>query len=258
MTDEELLKLVQKHAAPSCPTAQMPLQPSQRGGSGTFLVRADDGRRYWCKPENNGQSPRVPINEQIVGRLGKLLSVAVCESSLVKIPPELTTWEFRPGRKCVVGYCHGSLALENVTEHRDLAAFKGQDDNARRLSGLSVLADWCGAQDHQWLTVHTEDSQCYSHDHGHYFPGGPDWTPQSLKGTLLNNVDGRAIPLLHKEEALAVAAKLDALSERDIVLAAGGLPVAWQVTEQELVAMVRFLLERRPVVVRRIRAEVES
>jgi hypothetical protein len=255
MTDEEILKLVEKHAAPACPIGVMPLQPSTSGSSGTFLVLADDRRRYWCKPENNGQSPRVPINEQIVGRLGKLLGVGVCEVSLMKIPPALATWEFRPGRTCVEGYCHASLALENATEHRDLS-FQGDDDNARRLSGLSVLADWCWAQDHQWLTAHTEDRRCYSHDHGHYFPGGPDWTIERLRSTPSSASTGRNIPLLHKEEALAIGGRLDALPDHDIVRALGGLPSAWQVTEQELAAMARFLLDRRMMVIARIRAEV--
>jgi hypothetical protein len=85
----DLRSALTRLADPVCPTAILPLQQSKSGGSGSFLVRVDDGRRYWCKCLDNPQSPRVPINEQIVGRLGSYLGVAVCEVSLIRIPPEL-------------------------------------------------------------------------------------------------------------------------------------------------------------------------
>ena len=37
-----------------------PLQQAPAGSSGSFLVLADDGRRYWCKGVFNLQHPRVP------------------------------------------------------------------------------------------------------------------------------------------------------------------------------------------------------
>jgi hypothetical protein len=65
--------------------AVMPLRPSTAGGSGSFLVLADDGRRYWCKSLNNFQGPRIPITEQIVGRLAALIGAPVCELQLVNL-----------------------------------------------------------------------------------------------------------------------------------------------------------------------------
>ena len=66
--------------APQTVRAEAPLKQSTDGGSGSFLVQADDGREYWCKALNNTQeAPMVPVNEQIVARLGRLIGVAVCE-----------------------------------------------------------------------------------------------------------------------------------------------------------------------------------
>lgn len=50
-------------------TAVLPLRASMVGLSGAFLVLGDD-ERYWCKPLNNFDHPRVPVTEQIVARLG--------------------------------------------------------------------------------------------------------------------------------------------------------------------------------------------
>src|SRR5206468_3400203 len=93
-------------------SAVMPLRESTAGGSGSFLVLADDGRRYWCKSLNNFQGPRIPVTEQIVGRLAGLIGAPACGVVLVKLDA-LAGWEFRPGAGRVVepGWAHGSGPL---------------------------------------------------------------------------------------------------------------------------------------------------
>jgi hypothetical protein len=92
---EDLAALQTAVARVAEPTvAVLPLQQSTAGGSGSFLVSEDDGRKYWCKCLQNPQSPRVPINEQLVGRIGQLIGAAVCDVTLIKIPAELEHWEF--------------------------------------------------------------------------------------------------------------------------------------------------------------------
>lgn len=98
--------------------AVLPLSAST-GGSGSFLVAADDQRRYWCKPLNNLQSARVPVNEQIVGRLARLIGAAVCEPALVNLDG-LIGYEFRPGRFVEPGWAHGSTAVDPALETRAL------------------------------------------------------------------------------------------------------------------------------------------
>ncbi len=124
---------------PTCPTAVAALKQSSSGGSGAFLVRSDDERRYWCKVLNNPQDPRVPINQQLVGRLGKWLGSAVCEASPVRIPSDLLGWEFRQGRKLEQGIAHGSRALEHAVETRQ-PGHTHEDENAERQTSLRVLA----------------------------------------------------------------------------------------------------------------------
>ena len=64
-----------------------PLLKSSVGGSGAFLGHADDQRRYWIKPLlNSDQGTRVPITEQIVGRVGALIGAATGEVVLLPYP----------------------------------------------------------------------------------------------------------------------------------------------------------------------------
>lgn len=51
--------------------------------------------------------------------------------------------------------------------------------------GVCALYDWCWGADDQWLYCETDDRKLYSHDHGHFLPGGPDWS----EATLLAQVD---------------------------------------------------------------------
>ncbi len=182
VSQEELHAALARATRPACPQAIMPLMASTSGGSGAFLVRADDGKRYWCKCIQSPQGPRVALNEQIVGRLGRAIQAAVCDVTLLEIPPSLEGWEFRPGQRLVAGYVHGSLAVETPVEIRAIS-HPNDDENPTRLTTLRVLADWCWAGDYQWLYAPSDENRYFSHDHGHYFPGGPAWTIASLQAS---------------------------------------------------------------------------
>jgi len=228
---------------------------STAGGSASFLVLADDGVRYWCKTLNNCQHERVPANEQVVARLGGLINAPVCHPELVWIPPDLAGWEFRPGRTLEERWAHGSLALEPVVEAHDLMN-RALDDNARRHAGIYALFDWLGGSDPQWLMVGT-DAEYYSHDHGHYFPGGPAWTPDTLRqaasdafvlGNPTNDLDGAELERL--------ASAIEAVTEEEVVVVMQKVPTDWPVTDAELEALADFVLDRRASVAGRLRSYI--
>src|SRR3954454_4145395 len=99
---------------------EVPLQPSPQGGSGTFLASLSDGERWWVKPLNNPQSPRVPTNELVVGRGGITISAPVCEVVLAEIPQDIVGWAFRPGCVLEVGLACASKHVVNAQEIRNL------------------------------------------------------------------------------------------------------------------------------------------
>lgn len=237
-------------------SALMPLRASAAGGSGSFLVLADDQRRYWCKSLNNFQGSRIAVTEQIVGKLAALVAAPACDVQLVRLD-EIAGWEFRPGsgRVVEVGWAHGSLAVDPAFETRSLD-HRTDDDNRRRHCGIYALCDWLAGTDVQWLYGVSEENAYYSHDHGHYLTG-PEWTPETLHA-------GRDAPYalsippeqLDLGELIRLVAALEELSRQDIERELSKLPREWPVTDDELAAVTDFVDHRRDPVASRLRAMV--
>jgi hypothetical protein len=234
----------------------MALRQSVYGAAGSFMVLGEDQQRYWCKSLNNFQGERVPITEQIVGRLGKLIEAPVCECALINLD-DITGWEIRPGtgRLTGPGFAHGSAALEPVLETRELK-HRSDDDNRRRHCGLYALSDWLYGGDLQWLRATDEDNAYYSHDHG-YFLTGPEWTIESLE-----ELRDEQVPLTLETEQLdpgeleRLANSLEALPSKAIEAAVSALPASWPVTDEELEAVVEFANVRKSAVAGRLRVLV--
>jgi hypothetical protein len=245
----------ERSEAPPHVTAIAPLSPSQAGGSGSFLLLADDQRKYWCKTLNNNQGPRIPVTEQIVARLGARVGVAVCRVSLVYIPEDLVGWEFvrgqNPPKRLEEGYAHGSVLVEGVTETRTLAD-RERDENSVRHAGFFALYDWLVGDDPQWLVAGADESRYWSHDHGHYLTS-PNWTQQTLAAAL-----GAAHELAAEHRGLDVselrrlADALRALESDSIPSLLRGIPLSWPVTDNELDAVVEFADQRRTPVAERL------
>jgi hypothetical protein len=229
-----------------------PLQRSNRGGSKSFLVLADDNARYWCKVIDNGQSPRVPVNEQIAGRLGRLLGIGVCETQLVEMTEDLAGWDFADQKKLKPGWAHGSRAIEGAVETNSLD-HRADDDNAVRHSGFIAIFDWLGGSDPQWLYSTIDSNRYFSHDHGHYL-GAPEWTIETLgqRGDAEVTFPGDRSGL-SEEELLRVADTLSTIKRVDLEDALRGIPAEWPVTDEELEAVVDFADHRRMPVAQRLR-----
>ncbi len=235
-------------------TLVMPLQSSPAGGSGTFLGVDVDSRRWWIKPLNNLQHPLVTVTEHLVARAGALVGAPVCEAEIIRIPPELAGWEFRPGATLEPGLAHGSLAVDPAVEEHALT-FRDRDDNARRHAGVFALYDWCWGADDQWLYDEGDERKVYSHDHGWYLPAeGPTWDEQ----TLLARIDESHLPAyptggLDAGELIELARRLEALVTEDLVGVLKGVPSSWPVDDEDLEALGFFLLRRAPAVAARLR-----
>ncbi len=236
-------------------TAIAPLQPSGPSGAGPFLLRADDGERYWCKALNNPQGGLVPITEQLVGRAGALIGAPVCEPRIVRIASDLAGWEFRPGLALGDGCVHGSLAIEPVVEVRGTLDHRGSDDNTRRHAGIFALYDWMIGDDPQWL-ARGGDAEYFSHDHGFYLPPpGANWTAASLQtfGTGTHQLGGPTNGLDHTE-LTRLADGLEAVTREALEQCASNIPALWPVSDAELNAFVAFAFDRREPVANRLRA----
>lgn len=231
--------------------AVLPLRASTGGSAGSFLVAADDGFRYWCKALNNLQSPRVPITEQIVARLGRLIGTPVCRPELILLDG-VEGFEFRPGHHVEPGWAHGSLAVDPALEVRELRD-RTDDDNRRRHAGLFALHDWLAGSDAQWLYDTASDNAYFSHDHGFYLTG-PDWTELSLARQIGADFSlGLDATGLDRDELASLADRLEALSKSQIETEISQLPAGWPVGEGELQAVADFAEARRKSVAQRLR-----
>jgi hypothetical protein len=232
---------------------QVVFNAAGNGGSRPFLVLGSDNRQYWVKALNNPQSPRVPVNEQIVGRVGALIGAPVCGASIIRIPATIAGWQVTPGYVLAEGLAHASLAEEPVTQIGALQ-YRTDDDNVTRHVAILALSDLCWGEDLQWLVKSSDENRYFSHDHGYYFPQGPNWTRADLEA----NVDvaheladnGAHITLA---AARSVANAVESVTREALANAIAGVPQSWLVSDEELETIGYFIEERASQVAARIR-----
>lgn len=222
-------------------TLRAPLGQGTGGGSGSFWGAASDGNRWRVKPLNGPHGEMAPVNEFLVGRAGKMIVAPVCDVSLIVIPSDVAGWEFSPGLTLETGVASASREVAGCHEERVLS-HRDEDDNKRRHVGVYALYDWCWGGDDQWLYETPADEAVHSHDHGLYFPGGPDWRAQDLSsligephqlGTPTTGLDAGT-----KED---FALRLDAVNQNALLPILRAVPTSWPVTDENLEALGEFL-----------------
>lgn len=245
-----------KDQRPAAPDIELKatLQKSSEGGSGAFLGLADDGQRYWIKTINNAQGERVPITEQIVGRIGSLIDAPTCRVQTIGIDSNFVGWEFKSGKKLEQGIAHASLHVEDAVLNRALD-HRVDDDNVKRHAFVFALYDWCWGGDIQGLLAAKEENKFYSHDHGWYLPPeGAQWNIAELEAKvdtaheMQKNEDG-----IDHSAADEVAMALEAVQKENIRNALSCIPSAWPVNDAELECVGFFLEKRTAAVAQRIR-----
>lgn len=234
-------------------------QSPSRGGSLPFQVLATDGKIYWVKMSHNKQGPKMLATEQIVAACGRLLGAPVCETALIEIPEVFDGDALDNGTVLRAGIAHGSLNVDNsLFDKWHTPQYRDQDDNRRRHAGYFALYDWCWGEDMQWLYDASDDRKTYSHDHGHFLPGGPEWTISSLEQNVDNprEIDALERGLDHRELA-RIADLLDNTGRETLCEIVRCIPEEWQLEVAELEAVGWFLERRRSGVAQRLRVLAE-
>jgi hypothetical protein len=222
----------------------LPPNPPRSSGSAAFKVQDTTKQIWWLKALNNPQGPRVPINEVIVGMAGKLIGAPVCQVTVVEVLADAAGVTYQGNLQLQPGFHSGSKNVAAVVEIKGALADRDKDDNARRHAGLFAVYDWCWGSDPQYLYSEDEDRRTYSHDHGHYFPNGPNWTMEQLASTVDTPHPLDAPQGLDPKAILDFANHLKEVSHDDIGGILNGIPESWPVTTQELETM-GWYLERR-------------
>jgi hypothetical protein len=140
------------------------------------LLRCSDEQHYMVKGRQAG---RQIVNDQIVAQLGVFLGAPVGQPRLIDVSAALV--EIEQGLAHIPpGVAHGTLWIPNCFNSWELIA-TSQPENRPRLAQLAVLYAWVVPADWQFLFNHEPPRLIYSVDHGHFFPGGPDWQPEDLR-----------------------------------------------------------------------------
>lgn len=205
-----------------------------------IVMACADGREYVVKGRQVG---RAIFNDQVIGLLGRALAAPVGEVHLVDVPQALITPDIQ---HLVPGVSHGCVWIPGCTErqgimHVDVA------DNRPRFARLAILYGWAFANDHQFLYKNTQPHLVYSVDHGHFFPGGPNWTTATLAGTAAATADAQittACRLTDFElrEAFRQLVNIDAST---IARGVAVPPDEWGVPMDERIALATYLAARR-------------
>ena len=241
---EEWKMLVERAVRPTPVKALHYLGITYQSCSKPALMACSDNHDYvvkWYMPS------RMIVNDQIIGILGKALGAPVPEVSLVELVPDLIHADpalnhFR------AGICHGSRFIKDVSENRENFNFTYVQENRTRFALLAVLYGLAFvAGDHQFLYKKQSPRLVYSHDHGHFFPKGPDWTVESLDRAPKSTLDDTIIQkcdftTTEITEALQPLQKVD---NPCIAMAVAAPPEHWGLSLEERVALAIYLEKRR-------------
>jgi hypothetical protein len=210
--------------------------------SAPVVLGCDDGSDYVVKGQQVG---RAIANEQIVGKLGAALGAPVGQINLIDVPADLIGMQAEL-RHMTAGVSHGSLLVPDCSDklwlaHHDVA------ENRSRFAALAVLYGWIPAGDHQLIDRQTAPHLVYSVDHGHFFPGGPNWTVAGLAGAgparpYGDLVNGCGIT---RDELRPVMDQLQTVTAETIAEAVAAPPNVWSITAEERVTVAAYLQARR-------------
>lgn len=123
-----------------------------------------------------------------------------------------------------------------------------------------ALTDWCWGGDPQWLYQASDDNRIWSHDHGHYLPGGPDWRIELLETSVGQPpiLDLGSFGNLDEAEVNRLSIALRELKTEDITGILEWIPGEWPVTDDELRHLGWFLDTRRHDVADRLEAAMKG
>lgn len=213
-----------------------------------ILVECSDGLEWVVKGQQNG---KMIYNDYVVAKVGFLLNAPIPNVSLVNVPEEMI-------KNCVgmqhmhPGISHGSLFINNCTDRLGIEPKYINEENTPRFANLHVLFSWVHTNDQQWIYEKQPPNKVYSVDHGHFFPGGPNWTIDSLKTApspqFIKEFQNCGLTQQHYEEPLKLLESLKPEKFSEIVVDMP--PKEWRCDINERLALSEFLFKRIPLVIK--------
>jgi len=205
------------------------------------VLGCDDGSDYVVK---GSQAGKAIVNEQVVGRLGHLIGAPIPAIKIVNVPAELIAGNSAEISHVRPGLAHGSALQNNCTDKEGLGR-TDVPENEKRFAALAVLYGWTHAGDRQLIYCLDKPQLVWSVDHGHFFPGGPNWSVPSLQGVGAASVFPELAAVCEPESIEEVISVLSTVKLEDIAAAVAAPPDTWAVTIEERKELAILLENRR-------------
>lgn len=183
------------------------------------------------------------LADHVVAGLGRCIGAPIPPTAVVELPGELIAAE-RSLADYLPGEAFGSYFTPCSPRLR-VTAPRGDADRAA-YSKLGALWAWCRGGDPQ-LFRKDDDETVISVDHGHFFPGGPNWTSDLIREDPLaglhsnNEFSGK----VSAGELGAAIALVKSVSDHDIAGIIASAPRGLDVSDVERCALAEFLRTRR-------------
>ena len=212
------------------------------------LVRCSDGFDYVVKGQMQGQQwmDRALVADRIVGSIGFILGAPTPEIGFINLDPQLI--DGNAGMKHLLpGVCHASRHIKDVSPDRETFGHFDFSENRLRFARIAILYGLAFGNDHQFLYALQEPHTVYSHDHGHFFPGGPNWSIASLQGAPDAESDlGTVSACALTQDELAIAASsLGNLTNSSLLQVIAQIPPSWNFSLDEQIEVAMYLEKRR-------------
>jgi hypothetical protein len=180
----------------------------------------------------------------VVGRLGNLLGAQIPSVALLSADANICLSYLELNGK-VPGFFHGSAYTPNTTPRLPIDRARNAQD-ADDYAILSVLYGWMGSGDDQIIRRIQPPERVLSVDHGHFFNGGSPWNETVF--STLGDASPHATFLSQGADTAAVARAIMAaknVTNEQIIEVISTVPPAWDVPNDDLVALAKFISRRR-------------
>ncbi len=227
-------------------------------GKAAHLFLFSDGNRYAVKCKNNFHGTRELVNEYVVARLGQLLNlpvvpfeiVTMTEKQIQQIPKKFSS-HYQPGKQFASLFIDNCIGLAKKPPRPTI----NELNNPHILAGILVFDYWVHDADRtksNILLKRHPDGQYDIHmiDHGKCFPGGYKWNAETLQKSKKfkkeSIVHVWTVDMLNDLNIItSYIEKILALSDVSIEEVIQDIPVDWNVSNENKVALFKYLKERK-------------
>jgi hypothetical protein len=235
------------------------LGPVGIGATSPQLFRADNGKTYIVKLQNNRLGPKVLVNELMAAKLGEILNLCFPPSFIIRLDEELIKKSVFLVMNKVKPGLHFACQYLNHTGYVDRHhLFRAV--NKEELAGVMLFDHLFHNLDRTWnrrnLLIRKESAgyKIYAIDNSHLFKRGV-WSTKLLE-KLVKEIEvnrRRAYGLLlkhffNKQHFDGYIQKIQQLTNEQLAAIIESIPYEWLSDEQERSSLLNYLIERRDMV----------